>query len=855
NVEGLDLGADDYLEKPFSARELIARVRSTIRLSDLRHELNREQRHALEMKQLIYSISVRICSGLSLPQILDTASRELFKVVRCNAIRIYRFRCIDQETGRHWVRLVSEIVRADKPKNHAPVDQLLPKGLEATETTMSNGEHDSLCDMQHISDCYHPDFGANSIISVALIHNQKIWGYLLASRDVDIVDWSQSEKLLFEQTGNQISLAIAHASLWELKKSQQVEMETAHAASKAKSQILANTSHELRTPIGAIVGALSALEDTGYNLTGEQRDMVKIIQITSDVALSVINDLLDTAKLEAGAMSLNIKECPGLVETLEQSVRIFADKAGRKEVDLIMEHSDDLEKLDVQLQQGSSIWTDDDRLQQVIMNLISNAVKFTSVGKVMISCSVVETSTPRITNVSSDFAVALEDRQQEIKSQRTSHPRVALTLDIPPDAHLSHMTFRFEVLDTGIGIDPDFLKNHIFKSFAQHDQSMTRRFGGTGLGLAISKHLVMMNGGILGVTSNVGQGSTFYFTWPFTIITPNVAAQYLPPSSVHRSILSKPILTPEIAIETRAVVIEPLTESRQLIARILSLQNIEVTFYESCEGVVQDEQNRLFNILGQDCTALHVKYRPFTHFFFATRFNTAEIIVETARTLGKLFKKRNEKARAERLEHYKDLVMSVTMMVFSSPQGRILAKDIIQRISDDGLEDTVRCRYILKPVKADRVIECLQVPGSHSTFMKSFSAEGGTEEDAPDLTEAGKLGNELQSRYVPSHSAHAETERDRVHLNATLLDGHTNYPLKYIESQAICADANVSLELSDREQENNCNYNTSECSLVDREGRADPFDAKVSLENTSGGRNATMDTDTNISGRNTYYTQ
>ncbi|KAG0301076.1 hypothetical protein BGZ99_003562, partial [Dissophora globulifera] len=238
------------------------------------------------MKQLIYSISVRIRRGLSLPQILDTASRELFKVIRCNAIRICRFRRVDQETGRHWVRLVSEIVRADKSKSLAPVDRLLSKGLEATETSISNDEHDSLSDLQHISDCYHPDFGAISVISVALIHNQTIWGYLLASRDVDIVDWSQSERLLFEQTGNQISLAIAHASLWELKKSQQVEMERAHAASEAKSQILANTSHELRTPIGAIVGALSALEDTGHNLTGEQRDMVKIIQITSDVALS-----------------------------------------------------------------------------------------------------------------------------------------------------------------------------------------------------------------------------------------------------------------------------------------------------------------------------------------------------------------------------------------------------------------------------------------------------------------------------------------------------------------------------------------------------------------------------------------
>lgn len=474
NVEGLDLGADDCLVKPFSARELLARVRSTIRLSDLRHELIREQRHAFEMKQLIYNISVRIRSGLSLPEILDTASRELFKVIQCNAIRICRFRSEDPVTGQHWIRFVSEIVRAGVPKVLTSCDRPLPKGLEIPVAT-SSGEHDHTSDMRCIYNYQHPLYGAKNFICVGLMYNRKIWGYLLASKDADMVDWSQSEKMLFEQTGNQISLAIAHATLWEMKKSQQVEMEAAHAANEAKSQILANTSHELRTPIGAIVGALSALEDTDQNLTGEQRDMIKIMQITSDVALSVINDLLDTAKLEAGAMSLSIKECHGLIETLEQSIRIFADKAGRKEVDLIMESSEELEAFDSSVKRGSTIWTDGDRLQQVIMNLIGNAVKFTPHGKVLIQCSFIDPGSPAVGDGGSNVQSPQLPHQQP-------HPRVHHPVPIPPDALTSHGTFRFEVTDTGIGIDPDFLKNNIFKSFAQFDQTMTRRFGGTGLG-------------------------------------------------------------------------------------------------------------------------------------------------------------------------------------------------------------------------------------------------------------------------------------------------------------------------------------------------------------------------------------
>ncbi|KAF9129396.1 hypothetical protein BGW39_004204 [Mortierella sp. 14UC] len=784
NVEGLDLGADDCLVKPFSARELLARVRSSIRLSDLRHELIREQRHALEMKQLIYSISVRIRSGLSLPQILDTASVELFKVIRCNAIRICRFRGTDEETGQHWVRYVAEITKVGQPKALTPMDRLYPKGLEVPETRVVNGEHEPASDLRTVTNYVHPVYGVKSFISVPLIYNNKIWGYLLASRDADTRDWSQSEKLLFEQTGNQISLAIAHASLWELKKSQQVEMEAAHAANEAKTQILANTSHELRTPIGAIVGALSALEDTDYNLTGEQRDMVKIMQITSDVALSVINDLLDTAKLEAGAMSLSIKECPVLTETLEQSVRIFADKAGRNEVDLIMERSEDLERLEALLQQGMSIWTDGDRLQQVIMNLIGNAVKFTASGKVTIHCTVAKNGS---TNLPGEGST---DGSQQ--AAQTPHPRVHYPEPFPPGAIVTPTTFHFEVTDTGIGIDPDFLKNNIFKSFAQVDQSMTRRFGGTGLGLAISKHLVMMNGGILGVTSNVGQGSTFYFTWPVALVS--VSTKPRSP----RSIAVHPVIAPELALESRAVVVEPLAEARQQLGWILNQQGVQVTLYENFDTVVQDERARNPHLLGPDGTVLTANHRPNAHFFLCTRTNTIDAVVETARALGEMFRARNVKAKMHDDQHYRDQILSIVLVIFSSPQGRSLARDMIKRIRANGLEEALHCRYVVKPVKSDRVVECLQM------------TESTTSTHRPSGNSSSRQHNQQQQQR---QEAAAEARRQAAQST-------TDNATDTSASQVIPADGNLSLVSSDYDTDNYYNKNTPESSSLDLDEEA-----------------------------------
>ncbi|KAG0234382.1 hypothetical protein BGW41_001161 [Actinomortierella wolfii] len=805
NVEGLDRGADDCMVKPFSARELLARVRSSIRLSDVRRELFREQRHALELKQLIYSISVRIRSGLSLPQILDTASRELFKVIRCNAIRICRFRSVDPETKQHWVRFVSEIVHKGKPKVMSHAEHLLPQGLQVSDEGTSDVLLDQDTELKQVNNYQHPVYGAKSFISVALFYNRKIWGYLLASRDGDMEDWSQSEKLLFEQTATQISLAIAHASLWEQKKQQQVEMEAAHAASEAKSQILANTSHELRTPIGAIVGALSALEDTDYNLTGEQRDMIKIMQITSDVALSVINDLLDTAKLESGTMMLCIKDCPMLLDTLEQSVRIFADKAGRKEVDLIMEPLMDQHALEPSIRSGQQvIWTDGDRLQQVIMNLIGNAVKFTSVGKVVVQCSLELTEDPNIPSQKSLTAHATgggsenRDSRGSSKDKRKHHHQYLSSsttttntssssatesslettsmhfpqqtkylshrsVPIPPDSQVTHALIRFEVRDTGIGIDPEFLKNQIFQSFAQVDQTMTRRFGGTGLGLAISKHLVMMNGGVLGVTSEVGQGSTFYFTWPIVLIRnkdTNRASTAItaPMQSLSTCSLTSRVIPSTLSAETaasmRAVVIEPVEEARNFLAWILHQQGVVTCEYDNVDQMLQQERQRTAALCDTDDTALATNYRPYSHFFFSAKTDTADSIFYASKQLVEMFKELNA-ARRRRSEIHEEqqqsldlategatasstaarttqqaLVLSIVLVIFSSPQGRALAKEMIRKIKRlaSSSELTIRCRYVLKPVKLDRVLECFHISGISMQYPGPVMPKNGSEQ-------------------------------------------------------------------------------------------------------------------------------
>ncbi|MDJ0708338.1 MAG: response regulator [Leptolyngbyaceae cyanobacterium MO_188.B28] len=416
---------------------------------------------------------------------------------------------------------------------------------------------------------------------------QPIWRLNSAAKKLSVGDWNQTLPVgrfqeIAELTQAFSSMARQLKGSFETLKAKNADLQH---LDQLKDEFLANTSHELRTPLNGIIGiADSMMEGAAGPLSASAQDNLAMITYSSRRLSKLVNDLLDFSQLKHKDITLNLKPV-GLREVTEIILTLSRPLASQKDLQLINAISPHL----------YPALADEDRLQQILHNLIGNAVKFTEVGMVGVSAKIEGIDTVRLLKAKLPNEQPQTDLEDgfPFQNRKILEPADPVIPDTPP-------YIKITVSDTGIGIPGDKL-DRIFESFEQADGSTARIYGGTGLGLAVTKQLVELHGGTLTVNSNIGVGSRFSFTLPIssqplaapteksspqpqptqqTIVSPppledvKVVTPHNPKEALLADAVSDlPIEPPEFKI----LVVDDEPVNRQVIINQLSIHHYQVT--------------------------------------------------------------------------------------------------------------------------------------------------------------------------------------------------------------------------------------------------------------------------------------